>query len=184
MRRKRVVLFSILIIISLVLILPVSHSTTSIEVSDSVNLAQDHFTILAPSEPVTWCKDSKVNLVVWTINGTIADEITFDILRDGNLAHSGSAEKLAFLESIPVFYAVPISDLDYGTYNYTIIVTADNETKSGTIILNLVEGVSNPNSGALAFFLFLGGFAILSFAFLFSSFYLKQHLGGMKQVES
>jgi len=164
MQRTRVVLFSILIIMSTTLIFPVTNTSTSVEIPDTVHLAQDSFAILCPSEPITWYKDSKVNLVVWTISNNMTDKITFEILKDAILEYSGIAEKSPLLQGIPIFYSIPISEMDYGSYNYTIVVTDGVETKSGTIILNLIEGSANtaiPALGTLAFFGFISGFVIL-----------------------
>ncbi|MHA1635143.1 MAG: hypothetical protein ACTSUZ_11350, partial [Candidatus Thorarchaeota archaeon] len=135
---------------------------------------------LSPSEPITWYKDSKVNLIVWTISDNTLDVITFDVLRDDIVRYSGIAEKIPLLQSVPVFYSVPLSEMDYGTYNYTIVVTDGVETKSGTIILNVIEGSensTNPVLGLLAFFGFIGGFVILGFTVLLGLSSLKQRFG-------
>jgi hypothetical protein len=200
MQRKRVVHILILCII---LATPLASFTLSVafteisistvitpefvEISNTAQLNQDNFTINCPSEPITWCKDSKTNLIIWTITNNTLDAITFDVLRNGTIEYSGMAEHYSFLQSIPVFYSVPILEMDFGTYNYTLVATGSVEIKSATVILNLVEGTANtanPLLDALAFIALIGGFTVLYFATFLGLSSLNRYFGGMKHIES
>lgn len=207
MQRKRVVLISILFIISAI---PLLSSTLSVAVaetststiltpdfiilSDTAPFAQDNFTIDCPSELITKYKDSKVNLIVWTITDNTTDTLTFDVLRNGSAEYSGAVEEYPFLQSVfhsvpsvPVYYSVPISEMDYGTYNYTLVVTDGVEVKSAAIFLDLSEGTENTSNlvfDTLVFLGFTSGFTILSLAFLFGFSSLKQYYGGIKHTET
>jgi len=189
MQRKRLVLILIIAIgISITLTPSTTSSTTIIhEVATISSTSHDNFTIISSSEPITWCKDSKVNLIIWTIINSTLDTITFDILRDGTIQYSGMAESLSFMESIPIFCSVPITELNYGTYNYTLIATDGLDTKSDTVILNLVEGstnTSNPLFDAMSFVVLIGGLLALYLAILFGFSSLSQHLGGVRRIEA
>jgi len=173
MLRQRVLIsiFTIMLAISLV---------------PSISSAQDTFTINCTSQPITWCKDSKVNIIIWTITNSSVDTISFDVLRNGTIEYSGMAEEHTLLHSIHVFHSVPLAELDYGTYNYTLVTTDSVEIKSATIILNLVEGTANTDTPlfyALVLPAVIGGFALLFLAiFRFSP--LNRYIGGIKRSES
>ncbi|MHA1615289.1 MAG: hypothetical protein ACTSYJ_10625 [Candidatus Thorarchaeota archaeon] len=171
MQRKRVVLISIL---AIVLAIPLVRATSSVGCCTPTDpcytvLAQDNFTINCSSEPITWCKDSKVNLIIWTITNT-HDTITFDVLRNGTVEYSGTVENNSFLQYVPVFCSVPLSEMDFGTYNYTLVAKDSVETKSATVILDLIEGhvnTANPLFDVFVFITLIGGFTVLFLAIFF-----------------
>jgi hypothetical protein len=150
-------------------------------------LAQDNFTINCPPESITWYRDSKISMIVWTITSSTLDTILFDVLRNGTVEYSGIAENYSFLKNIPVFYSVPISKMDFGTYNYTLVIMDGMETKSATVILNLIEGTANavnPLLDAFVFVVLIGGFTVLSLATFLGLSSLNRYFGGMKSIEA
>jgi hypothetical protein len=156
------------------------------EFSTISSTSNDNLTIISPSEPITWYKDSKVNLIIWTITNNTRDTISFDVIRNGTVEYSGMAEQIPFLHSIHVFHRVPISEMDYGTYNYTLVATDSVENKSATIILNLIEGASNtinPLLYALIFPALIGGVAVL-YLVIFRFSPLNRYFGGTSCSEA
>jgi len=188
MQRKRVVLVLILFIGFATILKP---STTSITTTNpkfvaSSSVSHENFTIISPSESITWHKDSPINLIIWTVTNNALNTVTFDIFRNGTFQYSGIAESISYLHGIPIFCSVPISELNYGTYNYTLIATDGVETKSAMIIVNIMEGISNtsnPLIDAMSFVVLIGGLTALSLAVLFGFTSLNRHLGGLRRIE-
>jgi hypothetical protein len=194
MHRKRaaqtpilVIVLAIPLLLSTLCVIYTETTSSSVNAHNAAILAQNSFTIKCPSDPITWYKDSKVDLIVWTITDTTADTITFNVLRNGTVEYSGIAERNSFLQGIPIFHSVPISEMDYGTYNYTLVATDGVEIQFASIILNLIEGTVTKTNLVLNVLTFLGitaGFTILYLAFLFGFSSLKRYHGGLKRIET
>ena len=194
MHRKRgvqtsilVIVLAILLLLSTLCVVYTETTSSSVNAHDRAISAQDNFTINCTSDSITWYKDSKVDLIVWIITDTTADTITFDVLRNGTTEYFGTTERSTFLQGTPIFYSVPISEMDYGTYNYTLVATDGVEIQSASIILNLIEGTVNKTKLVLDVLTFLwitAGFTILYLAFLFGFSSLKRYHGGLKRIET
>ena len=122
-----------------------------------MTFAQDNFEINSPAN-LTFYKDSIFHAILWTVINSTPSIITYEVLRNGTSVHTG------VVANHSAIYQIPIHGLNYGTYNYTILVTDGVETESASVIVWLLEGTANtanPWLAVLALPLIMVGFGCL-----------------------
>ncbi len=104
-------------------------------------LADESITISGSTEPIILTPDSHHCLIDWFVNRTPPVSVDYEILLNGTNLLLGNLASGDYY----VYYTVPIDTLQFGTYNYTLVISDISEMKSSSIIvLFLEEAPSDP----------------------------------------
>ena len=118
------------------------NSTAIIEREFETTLADESITINTGfTEPVILTPDSYDRLIYWFVNRTPSVSIDYELLLNGTNLLLG----VLWNGDYYVYFTVPIDNLQYGAYNYTLVISDKSEMKSSSIIvLFLEEAPSDP----------------------------------------
>ncbi|MFW9925314.1 MAG: hypothetical protein ACFFDM_00960 [Candidatus Thorarchaeota archaeon] len=87
------------------------------------------------TEPVILTPDSHDCLIYWFVNHTPSVNIDYELLLNGTNLLLG----VLWSGDYYVYYTVPIDNLQYGAYNYTLVISDTSEMKSSSIIVLFLE---------------------------------------------
>jgi len=111
------------------------NSTAIVKHEFETTLADESITITGATEPVILTPDSYSSLIHWFVNRTPSVSIDYDLLLNGTNLLFGTLASGDYY----VYYTVPIDTLQFGTYNYTLVISDISEIKSSSIIVRFLE---------------------------------------------